>query len=143
MAGKRNVLIGGDHTIHTVDGEVVRVVPQHPPWPTDADLARQVLELREADRIKPAMDDADSRPNGSNADEWALFLDGHRGADGFCAVQIAEAIEEAEQRGMARAAGIARGQIIAEGSEDRWYRGHTCACKGIARTIETDAKAKG
>ena len=39
------------------------------------------------------------RPTGSNADEWALFLTEWADANpGFIAVQIAEAIEDAEQR---------------------------------------------
>ena len=33
------------------------------------------------------------RPDGSNADEWCLFLEVYRGADQYIAVQIAEAIE--------------------------------------------------
>ena len=36
-----------------------------------------------------------SRPTGSNADEWALFLSEHEGATEYVAVQIAEAIEDA------------------------------------------------
>ena len=39
------------------------------------------------------------RPIGSNADEWHLFLSEHNGLLGYLAVQIAEAIEEAERRG--------------------------------------------
>jgi hypothetical protein len=42
------------------------------------------------------------RPLGSNADEWNLFLSEHPDATGYLAVQIAEAIEEAEKRGGAR-----------------------------------------
>jgi hypothetical protein len=38
-------------------------------------------------------------PTGSNADEWALFLS--EWGTAYCAVQIAEAIEAAEQRGFA------------------------------------------
>lgn len=41
------------------------------------------------------------RPLGSNADEWHLFLDEYKDALGFLAVQIAEAIDEAEYRGRA------------------------------------------
>lgn len=37
------------------------------------------------------------RPAGSNADEWAVFLEEY-GATPFSAVQIAEAIESAERR---------------------------------------------
>ena len=44
----------------------------------------------------------DARPSGSNADEWALFLSEYEGAPEYLAVQVAEAIEEAEQRGMMR-----------------------------------------
>lgn len=39
------------------------------------------------------------RPLGSNADEWHLFLDEHKDALPYLAVQIAEAIDEAERRG--------------------------------------------
>jgi hypothetical protein len=39
------------------------------------------------------------RPLGSNADEWQLFLSEHQDACPYLAVQIAEAIEEAELRG--------------------------------------------
>lgn len=39
------------------------------------------------------------RPLGSNADEWHLFLDEHKDTLPYLAVQIAEAIEEAEARG--------------------------------------------
>lgn len=38
------------------------------------------------------------RPLGSNADEWHLFLDENKEALAFLAVQIAEAIDEAEAR---------------------------------------------
>lgn len=34
------------------------------------------------------------RPKGANADEWAAFLEEHKGATAFLAVQIVEAIEE-------------------------------------------------
>lgn len=40
-----------------------------------------------------------NRPAGSNADEWHMFLSEHKDALGYVAVQIAEAIEEAERRG--------------------------------------------
>lgn len=43
------------------------------------------------------------RPRGSNADEWALFLSEWPNADGFVAVQIAEAIECAERDACERA----------------------------------------
>jgi predicted alternative tryptophan synthase beta-subunit len=39
------------------------------------------------------------RPLGSNADEWHLFLAENKDAPGYLAVQIAEAIEQAERRG--------------------------------------------
>ena len=78
------------------------------------------------------MDDPDRRPGGSNADEWAMFLDDHRNADGFLAVQIAEAIEEAERRGMMRAAEIAR----------KWPE-HDTAWTGIAIAIESAATEEG
>lgn len=39
------------------------------------------------------------RPLGSNADEWALFLSENIDAIPYLAVQIAEAIEQAEPRG--------------------------------------------
>lgn len=39
------------------------------------------------------------RPLGANADEWHLFLEENKDALPFLAVQIAEAIEEAEKRG--------------------------------------------
>ena len=43
------------------------------------------------------------RPLGSNADEWHLFLSENKECNaGYFAVQIAEAIDEAEQRGYAR-----------------------------------------
>lgn len=38
------------------------------------------------------------RPLGSNADEWHLFLDDNKDALPYLAVQIAEAIEDAERR---------------------------------------------
>ena len=43
------------------------------------------------------------RPTGSNADEWDLFLSEHPNAFGFLAVQIAEAIEDAETAACERA----------------------------------------
>lgn len=49
------------------------------------------------------------RPIGSNADEWNLFLEEHKGESAFLAVQIAEAIDEAEARSAA-----ANGQIAAK-----------------------------
>ena len=42
------------------------------------------------------------RPLGSNADEWNLFVSEHKDEPAFLAVQIAEAIEEAEARGLSR-----------------------------------------
>lgn len=39
------------------------------------------------------------RPLGSNADEWNLFVLENKDATEFLAVQIAEAIDEAERRG--------------------------------------------
>lgn len=39
------------------------------------------------------------RPEGSNADHWHLFLSEHKDALPYVAVQIAEAIEDAERRG--------------------------------------------
>jgi hypothetical protein len=42
------------------------------------------------------------RPLGSNADEWHLFLSEHTEALPYLAVQIAEAIEDAERRGRAQ-----------------------------------------
>lgn len=39
------------------------------------------------------------RPLGSNADEWNLFVDENKDNTAYLAVQIAEAIEEAEKRG--------------------------------------------
>jgi hypothetical protein len=39
------------------------------------------------------------RPLGSNADEWNLFVSENKDATAYLAVQIAEAIEEAEARG--------------------------------------------
>jgi hypothetical protein len=39
------------------------------------------------------------RPLGSNADEWHLFLSEHTDALPYLAVQIAEAIDDAERRG--------------------------------------------
>lgn len=40
------------------------------------------------------------RPEGSNADEWNVFLEEYTGhGNSFIAVQIAEAIEDAERRG--------------------------------------------
>jgi hypothetical protein len=39
------------------------------------------------------------RPLGSNADEWHLFLEENKDALPYLAVQIAEAIEDAERRG--------------------------------------------
>ena len=39
------------------------------------------------------------RPTGSNADEWNCFLSEHLNSTSFLAVQIAEAIEDAERRG--------------------------------------------
>lgn len=43
-----------------------------------------------------------SRPAGNNADEWAVFLEEY-GATSYAAVQIAEAIDDAEKTGAARA----------------------------------------
>lgn len=43
------------------------------------------------------------RPAGSNADEWAVLLEEYDGSRGFVAVQIAEAIEEAERNACERA----------------------------------------
>lgn len=39
-----------------------------------------------------------TRPTGSNADEWAAFIDEHRNAIGFLSCQIACAIEDASAR---------------------------------------------
>lgn len=39
------------------------------------------------------------RPLGSNADEWNLFVDESKDNSAYLAVQIAEAIDEAERRG--------------------------------------------
>ena len=39
------------------------------------------------------------RPLGSNADEWNLFVDENKQNPAYLAVQIGEAIEEAERRG--------------------------------------------
>lgn len=39
-----------------------------------------------------------TRPAGSNADEWHMFLVEHKGSPEFLAVQIAEAIESASAR---------------------------------------------
>ena len=44
-----------------------------------------------------------NRPAGSNADEWSVFLEEHEGSIPFVAVQIAEAIEAAEQYAINRA----------------------------------------
>lgn len=41
----------------------------------------------------------DRRPTGSNADEWNLFLDQHKDAPEFVAVQIAEALDKAKGLG--------------------------------------------
>src|SRR5690606_27629603 len=38
------------------------------------------------------------RPAGNNADEWAVFLSEYEGAISYVAVQIAEAIDDAERR---------------------------------------------
>lgn len=46
------------------------------------------------------------RPFGSNADEWALFLEEHHEARPFVAVQIATAIEEAVAHERNRCLGI-------------------------------------
>lgn len=43
------------------------------------------------------------RPLGSNADEWHLFLSENADALAYLAVQIAEAIEDAESRGREQA----------------------------------------
>lgn len=43
------------------------------------------------------------RPLGSNADEWNLFVAENMDNPAYLAVQIAEAIEEAERRGFAGA----------------------------------------
>jgi hypothetical protein len=43
------------------------------------------------------------RPLGSNADEWLLFLSENKDALPYLAVQIAEAIEQAERRGSSAA----------------------------------------
>ena len=39
------------------------------------------------------------RPDGANADEWHMFLSENKDALGYLAVQIAEAIDDAERRG--------------------------------------------
>jgi hypothetical protein len=41
------------------------------------------------------------RPLGSNADEWNLFVSENKESSAYLAVQISEAIEEAESRGRA------------------------------------------
>lgn len=43
------------------------------------------------------------RPLGSNADEWHLFVDENKDSPAYLAVQIAEAIDEAERRGASAA----------------------------------------
>lgn len=47
--------------------------------------------------------DGSKRPAGNNADEWHLFLDEHKDALPFLAVQIAEAIDDAERQALERA----------------------------------------
>lgn len=55
------------------------------------------------------------RPTGSNADEWNCFLSEHLNSTSFLAVQIAEAIEDAERRGAAQT--IAHSQRNSEASQ--------------------------
>jgi hypothetical protein len=60
--------------------------------------------------------DGSNRPVGSNADEWALFLSEHRDALPFLAVQIAEALDEAEARGRGAVAAYGRLGAIEPGN---------------------------
>lgn len=59
------------------------------------------------------MTDPFQRPMGSNADEWAAFLE-TRGTDsiGFLAVQIAEAIEENVKRTLDATVGSTFGSLL-------------------------------
>ena len=63
----------------------------------------------------PSYDGA-HRPVGSNADEWQLFLSEHKDALPFLAVQIAEALDEAEARGRGATAGYGRLRAIEPGN---------------------------
>lgn len=64
-----------------------------------AALQKDQEELRQRIFPPPSMM---TRPTGSNADEWNLFLVEHKDALPFLAVQIAEAIEDAERRAPSR-----------------------------------------
>lgn len=55
--------------------------------------------LRGADGVTGMPGPPTPRPQGSNADEWHLFLAENNDNLAFLAVQIAEAIDEAEKRG--------------------------------------------
>ena len=53
-----------------------------------------------------------SRPTGSNADEWALFLSEHNGATEYIAVQIAEALERALADGAAMRRAMEKAAVL-------------------------------
>ena len=52
------------------------------------------------------------RPLGSDADEWNLFVSENADSPAYLAVQIAEAIEQAEQRGRDEMAACAIAAIV-------------------------------
>ena len=62
-----------------------------------------------------------SRPTGSNADEWALFLSEHNGATEYIAVQIAEALERALADGAAMRAVVEAARELAKRAERQIY----------------------
>lgn len=73
--------------------KVLMTPEQYANWKRQQDTSREFWRTLQG----PAQ-----RPLGSNADEWNLFLaENTHMSTGYFAVQIAEAIEEAERRGYA------------------------------------------
>lgn len=77
------------------------------------------------------------RPEGSNADEWHLYLSENKDALGMVAVGIAEAIEAAEARMWTRFVRVCEtveDEAAPHSSKD-FYRGRGSAAKWIRRSI--------
>lgn len=79
---------------------------QYAKWKRDQEASREFWRTLQG----PAQ-----RPLGSNADEWHMFLSENADAMPYLAVQIAEAIEDAERRGRAQVDAIAARNVAGNG----------------------------
>ncbi len=81
---------------------------------------------------------AQGRPEGSNADEWHMYLSENKDALGMIAVGIAEVIEAAEARMWTEFVSVC--EAIETEADPRaaqdFYRGRSSAAKSIRRSIE-------